>query len=106
MFTRRDRVELAVLGLVALGWALVLAPVLHAVEHAHGHAHHHGAPAHAPPPGHHADGSVEHQQALFVDPPAAPVLVATWQPLPRPQPAAPEPPTLAAHFRPEQPQGP
>ncbi|MEW6431263.1 MAG: hypothetical protein AB1730_07110 [Myxococcota bacterium] len=103
MFTRRDRFELAVLGLVALGWGLVLAPVLHAVEHAHGHAHHHGAPASQP---RHGDGSVEHQQAVFLDPPAAPVLGASWRPLPRVEPARPDAPDIAPAFRPEQPQGP
>lgn len=103
MFSRRDRFELAVLGLVALGWALVVAPALHAVEHAHGHRHHHGAPSDA---SHHGNGSFEHQHALFVDAPTAPVLVAQWQPLARVEPRRPEAPSLASSFRPEQPQGP
>lgn len=91
------------LGLVALVWALVVAPALHAVEHAHGHQHHHGAPSDG---SHHGDGSLEHQHALFVDPPAAPVLVAQWHALPRVEPRCPEAPSLASSFRPEQPQGP
>lgn len=103
MFSRRDRFELAVLGLVTLGWALVVAPALHTVEHVHGHRHHHGAPSDS---SHHGDGSVEHQHALFVDPPAAPVLVAQWRPLARVEALRPEAPSLAASFRPEQPQGP
>jgi hypothetical protein len=103
MFSRRDRVELAVLGLVALGWALVAAPVLHTVEHAHGHRHHHGAPGDTAP---HGDGSFEHQHVLFVEAPMAPVLVAQWQPLARVEPSRPEAPSLQASFRPERPQGP
>ncbi|MCC6336887.1 MAG: hypothetical protein IT380_23210 [Myxococcales bacterium] len=104
MFSRRDRVELSVLGLLALGWALVISPVLHAVEHSHGHAHSHGAPA--PRPGAHGEGSVEHGKAVFQSAPAMPVLVAVWQPLERTESLAPEAPSLASSFRPEQPQGP
>ncbi|MEW5737996.1 MAG: hypothetical protein AB1938_03665 [Myxococcota bacterium] len=104
MFSRRDRVELSVLGLLVLGWALVVAPVLHAVEHSHGHAHQHGAPAQGPAS--HGDGSLEHGKAVFHSSPAWPVVVAVWQPLAAPEALRPEAPALVASFRPEQPQGP
>jgi len=104
MFTRRDRVELSVLGLLVLGWALVFAPVLHALAHAHGHTHQHGAPSSTPVP--HGAGSVEHQRALFVDAAPAPVLLAAWQPLDVARPPEPDAPFTAARLLPEQPQGP
>lgn len=105
MFSRRDRVELSVLGLLVLGWALVVAPLVHTVEHAHGHAHHHGAPAKGEPATH-GVGSAEHLQAVVSGPAAMPVVVAVWQPLPRVEFASPEAPTLRPAFRRAQPQGP
>jgi hypothetical protein len=102
VFSRRDRVELSILGLVILGWALVVSPVLHAVEH--GHAHAHGAPS--PAPASHGAGSVEHAKAVFQSSPAVPVVVALWQPLVSPSRSFPDAPSVSTHFRPEQPQGP
>ena len=101
VFTRRDRVELAVLGLWALGWALVVAPALHAVEH--GHAHHHGAPADT---SQHGDGSLEHHQALLLQQPPPPAVVTSWTLLAQAEPSSPDAPHLAAQFASAQPQGP
>ncbi len=58
MLARRDRREWAVLGLVALGWCLLIAPVLHRETHAHGtpHSHQQGS------------GNFEHQSIAFVAP--------------------------------------
>lgn len=72
MFSRADRREWAVLGLVALGWCLLVAPVLHRETHAEGTKHSHGAPAPSQQQGNHGEGSFEHQLAVFVAPPAAP----------------------------------
>lgn len=91
VFARADRREWAVLGLLALAWALLAAPLLHRVAHAHGHAHHHGEEL---PPSQHGQGSLEHQQATFLATPAAapPVFVAVR--LPRAAVAAPARPAL------------
>jgi hypothetical protein len=80
VFSRADRREWAVLGLLALAWALLAAPLLHRAAHAHGHAHHHGDEV---PPAQHGHGSLEHQQALFLPAPklASPVFVAVRRPL-------------------------
>lgn len=62
VFTRRDRFELGVLGLMLLAWGLLVAPALHALTHAHGHPHHHSVPTAPGLP--HGAGSVEHLLAL------------------------------------------
>ncbi len=59
------------LGLVALAWCLLIAPVLHRQTHAHGTGHSHGAPN---------TGNFEHQSVTFTAaaqaPTVAPVLLA------------------------------
>jgi hypothetical protein len=85
---RADRRELAVLGLVALGWALLVAPLLHRQEHAHGHQHHHGPSSPLKQTEDHGAGTFEHQSVAFVS--AAPlsfegvVLLAQVEPSARP----------------------
>ncbi len=74
MLARSDRREWAVLGLVALGWCLLVAPVLHRQTHVEGTKHSHGVPAQ--PQRSHGEGSFEHQLAVFVALGEAPVLVA------------------------------
>ncbi len=74
MLARSDRREWAVLGLVALGWCLLVAPVLHRQTHLEGTKHSHGAPAQSERS--HGEGSFEHQLAVFVAPGEAPVVVA------------------------------
>jgi hypothetical protein len=70
-----------VLGLVALAWGLLVAPLLHRETHAHGHSHSHGP---AQPSAPHGGGSLEHQALSFVESPAAPapVFIATVVTLP------------------------
>src|SRR4051812_27750652 len=75
MFSRADRRELAVLGLVALSWCLLVAPVLHRETHAAGRKHSHGLPSQQRS---HGEGSFEHQLAVFVAPPASPVVLGSF----------------------------
>lgn len=67
MLNRTDRREWAALGLIALGWALLVAPVLHRETHAHGTQHSHGPAA---PGTQHGAGSLEHQALAFLSTPA------------------------------------
>ncbi|MGV3623568.1 MAG: hypothetical protein ACO1OB_22300 [Archangium sp.] len=73
MLSRVDRREWAVLGLMALAWCLVAAPLLHQLTHAHGHRHTHNAPVQQA-------GNFEHQSVAFTQAPPmpqlAPVLLA------------------------------
>lgn len=59
------------LGLMALAWCLVVAPMLHRLTHAHGHQHTHSGPV---------QGSFEHQSVMFTQAPTmsfvAPVMLA------------------------------
>lgn len=57
MFSRADRREWAVLGLVVLAWCLLVAPLLHRLTHAHGHTHAHASSA-----------NFEHQTLSFTAP--------------------------------------
>lgn len=66
MLSKNDRREWAVLGLIALGWALLVAPLVHRETHAHGTAHSHGPNS----PLKHGDGSLEHQALAFFDAPS------------------------------------
>lgn len=54
------------LGLLALGWALLVAPVLHRETHSHGTSHSHGPSSNQK----HGDGSLEHQALAFTQAPA------------------------------------
>lgn len=65
MLRRADRREWAVLGLVALAWCLLVAPLLHGLTHAHGHAHTHAT-----------SGNFEHQSVSFTAPAEPPTMVA------------------------------
>lgn len=94
MLSRRDRREWAVLGLVALAWGLLVAPLIHRETHTHGHSHSHGP---AQPSGQHGAGSLEHQALSFVEraPAPAPLFIATVVRLPAaPVPAWVVPPAL------------
>lgn len=95
MFRRADRREWAVLGLVALAWCLLVAPLLHGLTHAHGHAHTHATA-----------GNFEHQSLSFTPPAAPPVLVAVVTRLPLVRDAAPSSPAVEAPRRVEQSQAP
>jgi hypothetical protein len=99
--TRQDRRDAGILGLVLLGLALVVTPLLHQLDH--GHEHHHGPVA---PGGAHGAGSLEHQLAAFTKPAdaTAPRFFAVALP---PEAAHPvTAPTLQARFPVELPQGP
>lgn len=71
---RADRRELAVLGLVVLGWGLLVSPLLHRDAHAHGVAHTHGPSGkHVPVSNEqHGADSLEHQAVAFTSAPALP----------------------------------
>jgi hypothetical protein len=102
--TRRDRRDLALLGLLVLAFGLVVAPLLHRFEHGDGHTHHHGSSP--PDDSRHGEGSLEHQLASFTSPSLAvePVFfaVALEQPHAHQQQA----PSTSARWTAEQPQGP
>jgi hypothetical protein len=102
MFARRDRVELTVLGLLALTWGLVVAPLLHSREH--GHRHTHGAPVQQP--GSHGVGSVEHLLAIANEPVEVALTAVIWFALSTQRALVPQPTFLAARHRAEQPQAP
>ncbi len=106
MFARGDRREWAVLGLVALAWCLLIAPVVHRETHAHGSKHSHGAPGQLPNDGSHGSGSFEHQLVAFVAPAVAPSLSGTLLVLGQPSLVAPAAPSLRALRRVEQSQAP
>jgi hypothetical protein len=93
MFSRADRREWAVLGLVALGWCLLVAPVLHRETHVEGRKHSHGAPAQQEK--NHGEGSFEHQLAVFVAPAAAPSVFGDFTALALLQVEAPDSPFAA-----------
>lgn len=95
MFSRRDRVELSVLGLVLLAWGLLVAPVLHSFAHAHGHEHVHASAQ-----------NLEHHAVAFVDAPPQVELQAEWLLVSRERPPAPVAPQLVATRRVEQSQAP
>lgn len=104
---RRDRRELAFLGALLLGWALVLAPVVHvlvghAARHAHGHSHGPAQPDDAP----HGQGSLEHGSALVHATAAAPALFLVLVSLASVAEPSPQSPCLAVWPRVEQSQGP
>ncbi len=65
MLRREDRREWAVLGLLALAWCLLVAPVLHRLTHVHGHSHTHATSA-----------NFEHQNLSFTAPAEPPPMVA------------------------------
>jgi hypothetical protein len=103
VFSRRDRVELGVLGLVVLAWGLLVAPLVHSFTHAHGHRHTHGVPskgAHAEP------GTVEHLLAVATETPPAvdPIRIGVLLTLAELQ--EPLAPSLSRWNPVEQPQGP
>lgn len=105
---RADRKELAVLGLVVLGWGLLVGPLLHRETHSHGVAHSHGTPAkkQTPASDQHGVGSVEHQAVAFTSAPAAPALALVLLPLQSSQQLAPFAPSVSAQRRVEQSQAP
>lgn len=100
---RVDRRELAVLGLLALAWCLVVAPVLHRLTHAHGHQHTHTTPVKQQG---HGDGTFEHQSVTFTAAAAAPTLTLQLVALATQPALTPTPPDLAALRRVEQPGAP
>lgn len=104
MLSQRDRREWAVLGLVALGWCLLVAPLLHRQTHVEGTQHTHGAPAQSERT--HGDGSFEHQLAVFLAPPAAPALFGDLTALAALDLAVPATPWRVAPRRVEQSQAP
>lgn len=73
MFARADRREWAVLGLVALAWGLLVAPLVHREVHSHAGGKHSHGPVKS---GQHGVGSVEHQAVSFVA--AAVMAVPVW----------------------------
>jgi hypothetical protein len=104
MLARSDRREWAVLGLVALGWCLLVAPLLHRQTHVEGTKHTHGAPAQSER--NHGEGSFEHQLAVFVAPPAAPVVFGDFTALASLELRAPRAPWIVELRRVEQAQAP
>jgi hypothetical protein len=94
MFSRADRREWAVLGLVALGWCLLVAPALHRETHAEGRKHSHGVPSQQQQRNH-GEGSFEHQLAVFVAPASAPSVFGEFTALALLQVDAPESPFAA-----------
>jgi hypothetical protein len=102
VFDRRDRWELAFLGLVVLAWGLLVAPIVHSFEH--GHRHTHGLPS--DPSRHAGEGTVEHLLAIGVETqileaPVARVLVVRLV-----EPRSPESAAVRRWNSVEQPQGP
>ena len=104
MLARTDRREWAVLGLVALGWCLLVAPVLHRQTHVEGTKHSHGAPA--PSERSHGEGSFEHQLAVFVAPGEAPLVLARMTAVEARKPITPDVPLVSALRRVEMSQAP
>lgn len=104
MLARSDRREWAVLGLVALGWCLLVAPFLHRQTHVEGRKHSHSVPAQ--PERTHGQGSFEHQLAVFTAPPAAPVVLAQLTALVSVELPARDAPLISALRRVEQSQAP
>jgi hypothetical protein len=70
VFSRRDRVELGVLGLALLGWALIVAPAVHQQTHAHSTKHSHQSHSGPAKNDSHGEGSFEHQAIGFLSPTA------------------------------------
>lgn len=101
---RRDRRDLALLGLLVLAFGLVVAPLLHRFEHGDGHAHRHGSSA--PDDSRHGEGSLEHQLASFTAPSLAvePIFFAVAIAVPGA--ARQRSPDHNARWTAEQPQGP
>lgn len=95
MLARSDRREWAVLGLVALGWCLLVAPVLHRETHAHGTPHTHQQHA-----------NFEHQSIAFVAPVDQVEVPGVWLALAAPVEAAPRAVTVRSQRRVEQSQAP
>ena len=96
MFSRADRREWAVLGLVALGWCLLVAPALHRETHAEGRKHSHGVPSQQQQQQrNHGEGSFEHQLAVFVAPASAPIVFGEFTALGLLQVDAPDSPFAA-----------
>lgn len=83
------------LGLLALAWCLVFAPVLHRLTHAHGHQH-----------THRADGTFEHQSVVFTQAPTPPLVAPVLLALVAGEAVAPEVPELISPRRVEQAQAP
>ena len=103
VFHRRDHREWALLGLLALSWALLVAPVLHREAHAHGdHGHRHGPTA----PLKHGEGSLEHQLLAWVDAPAVVMPSGVWVPVVRKVERVPGAPDVGQRFSVARPQGP
>lgn len=100
---RRDTFELSLLALGLLGWALVVAPLVHAVSHGHSYSHAHGS---LPTSSSHGDGSFEHHRALIASPPAMPVVPLVLLAMNVREAAAPRAPFVRPHRISEQPQGP
>jgi hypothetical protein len=92
---REDRREWAVLGLLALAWCLLVAPVLHRLTHAHGHSHTHATSA-----------NFEHQNLSFTAPAEPPVLLAMVMRLELEREVRPEAPYVELLRRVEQSQAP
>lgn len=91
------------LGLLALAWCLVAAPMLHRLTHSHGTQHAHGGPV---KPGGHGDGTFEHQSIAFTSAPAQPVVAPVVLALVQREAVAPEAPSLISSRRVEQSQAP
>lgn len=85
------------LGLVALAWCLLIAPVLHRQTHAHGTDHSHGAPS---------VGNFEHQSVTFTAGAVSPVVVPVLLALVVREVAQPVAPELVSARRVEQSQAP
>jgi hypothetical protein len=104
VLSRADRREWAVLGLVALAWGLLVAPLVHREAHSHAGGKHSHGPAKSGEQ--HGVGSLEHQAVSFVAAPVvqAPVLVAVAVGVPRV--AVPEVVALSRLRRVEQSQAP
>jgi len=96
VLARSDRREWAVLGLVALAWCLLIAPVLHRETHAHGtqHAHQHDG------------GNFEHQSIAFLAPVDGAEVPGVWLALAPVGEVAPRPVVLISQRRVEQAQAP
>lgn len=101
-----DRRELAVLGLVVLGWGLLVSPLLHRETHAHGATHSHGAPSKQAPVERHGAGSLEHGSFALAAAPALPPVVVVQLALAVTPVVAPEAPWRAPARRVEQSQAP
>ncbi len=91
------------LGLLALAWCLVAAPLLHRLTHAHGHQHTHSGPV---KPGGHGDGSFEHQSVTFTAGATMPVVTPVLLALVVRDAVVPQAPALVSPRRVEQSQAP